>query len=103
VAKPSKKPVTAFVMMNVAPGQAHYVARKHLWTWKKPGKPEDYVKGAYVRAAWVVTGTDDVIARLEADTNAELLELVTAITTPKSPTLITGTRTAMAEDGPWFD
>jgi hypothetical protein len=77
VAKSTKKPVTAFVMMNVAPGQAHHIVRKHLWKWRKKGKQGVHVKGAYVRAAWVVTGADDVIAMLEADTNDELLELVT--------------------------
>jgi len=102
VAKPYWKPVTAFVVLDVAPGEAHN-AKRYLHRWAKKSRGPQ--KTAYVRGAWVVTGDHDVIAMLEADTNKQLLNLVTAIVRgSKHPTgRIVGSNTMVADDSPWGD
>ena len=95
----SAKPVTAFVMMTIAPGESHNVVKSlKRWTAKKQGQ-----SGAYVKGAWVVTGDHDAIAMVEADTNEQLLQLITDMTRGlrQSPGPILSTRTAIAADGLW--
>ena len=96
----SKKAVTAFVMMNVEGGEAFNVV-KYLKKWAKKGAGPQ--TGAYIKGAWVVSGRNDVMAMAEADTNHELLELVTALVqgSHHSPNTITSTTTMIAEDSLW--
>lgn len=87
------------MLIDVEPGESFSVL-EHLKSWAKKGEG-NYVEGPYVRGAWVVTGVHDLIAMLEADTNDEMLKLVTEIAKHSSPALITKTQTAVATDGLW--
>lgn len=101
MAKSWKKPVTAFVMFDISPGEAHDVVKK-LKKWRK--KRGDYQKGSYVKGAWVVTGDHDAIAHIEADTNEQLMQLVRDIAKGgphHSPGSILGTQTYVAANGLW--
>ena len=107
MAKSAQKPVTAFVVMDAAPGEAHNVV-KYLQKYAKKGDGPQ--KGAYVKAAWVVSGDHDVVAMTEADTNSELLQMVTTIVRGSgnkkrgdncSCGTITGTTTMFSADGMW--
>jgi uncharacterized protein with GYD domain len=102
VAKPNRKAATAFILMDAAPGEAHNLVMNYLKSFDQAHSP---VKGASVRAAWVIAGEHDAIAKVEADSNSDLLSLVTKIVqgSHKSPGTITKTVTMFAEDGPWID
>jgi len=83
--------VTAFLLINVEQGEAFNVVRNHLKNFKARG----------VKEAYVVTGTHDVIAKVEAESNDELLKLVVDIQKAQSPQLIRQTQTAVAVDSIW--
>lgn len=92
-------------MMSIAPGEAHTVV-KSLGKWAK--KKRGHQEGAYVKAAWVATGAHDAIAMLEADTNEQLMGLVSDIVKKQQVKgqhccswPILGTQTAMITDGMW--
>lgn len=101
VAKSTKKPVTAFVMMKVAPGRAQETAA-YLKDWAEASTKRQK-SSAYLKGAWVVTGNYDVVAMAEADTNRDLLQLVTDLVngTHHSSTTIISTTTMIAEDSFW--
>ncbi len=104
MSKPREKPVTAFVMMVITPGEAWHVLDTLKARWSKKKKDGDYQEGSYIKGAWVVTGAWDVIAQLEADNNKQLLQFVSDIVKGvphHSNGPILSTQTAVASDGIW--
>ena len=93
-----KAPVTAFVLMKIAAGEAQHTIQS-LKSWSTPQGGSS----AHVKGAWVIAGEYDGIAMLEANNNKDLLQLVTNIVggSHHSATVIISTVTMFAEDSFW--
>jgi DNA-binding Lrp family transcriptional regulator len=94
----SKKAVKAFILMNIDSNVSYDQIGTEFEKFRKGAAGR---KHAYIKDMYVITGEYDLIAEVDADSNEDMLRLVTTILKPQSPQVVTKTTTCVAANSIW--